>query len=248
VVKILRYRTFPHAVKTREGRVYFIRVGTTVREPTPSELALLFESAKEEVIKKPKLELLLVDGDGNSTTTINAQPTYTTIKKIKCKPPPAFYGVAQAVESMRQVSSVLYPFAEREPAPDLVPIGIEVSNVGEAPAYGIRIFLRFPENCEILSEHDAKGGLLLRPSDTKPTSGGLFVDGENNEASAWINELGNDLIMRKFDKVYVRFPPEEQEYKIVASIVQHNFPPENFEFIAKVKPHFEERIEYVYGE
>jgi len=62
VVKILRYRTFPHAVKTREGRVYFIRVGTTVREPTPSELALLFESAKEEVIKKPKLELLLVAG------------------------------------------------------------------------------------------------------------------------------------------------------------------------------------------
>jgi predicted HTH transcriptional regulator len=53
VVKFFRYRTFPHAVITRDGQVYFIRVGTTVREATPSELALLFESSRGDILRKP---------------------------------------------------------------------------------------------------------------------------------------------------------------------------------------------------
>lgn len=44
LIKVLRYQKYPHAVKTREGRIYFIRVGSTVREASPSELAMLFEA------------------------------------------------------------------------------------------------------------------------------------------------------------------------------------------------------------
>jgi hypothetical protein len=250
VVKILRYRTFPHAVITREGRVYFIRVGTTVREVTPSELALLFESAKEEIIKKPKLELLLVDSEGNTGKKITVQPTFTKIKKVKTKVPPTLSYLPQMFKLAKQYQSLLYPFGKKEPTQDLVPIGIEVSNMGEAPAHGIRIFLQFPESCELIEQREAIGdfAFLITPKH-KPTSGGLFVDRENrSEAWAWIETLGNDLTMRKFDKVYVRFPPTEQEYKVTARITQHNFPPEDFEFIVSVKPNLKEKIEYVHEE
>lgn len=57
--------------------------------------------------------------------------------------------------------------------------------------------------------------------------------------------MGNDLTMRKFEKVYVRFPEKEQEYKVEAEITQHGFPPEEFEFSIIVKPKVEERIEYI---
>jgi hypothetical protein len=244
VIKILRYQALPHAVKTKDGRVYFIRVGSTVREATPSELALLFESAKEEVVKKPKLKLLLIDPEGNATTEINAYPTYVKTKKVKSKSPPIPY-----LHGLAELSKVLssFPFIKKEPAEDLIPIGIELTNVGEAPAYGIRVFLEFPQDCELIEEHDVTGGLPFILKDTSLSSGGLFVDPKNeNEASAWVNVLGNDLTMRNFEKVYVRFPEKEQEYKIKALVTQYNFPPENFEFKIYVKPKIVEKIEYVY--
>lgn len=249
VVKVLRYQTFPHAVVTKEGRVYFIRVGTTVRQATPSELALLFEATREEIIKKPKLELLLIDSEGNAKRKIVTQPTFTRIKKVKkqATAPPIY--ISKAFKAMRNARSLPYPFAQKEPAQDLVPIGIEVSNVGEAPAHGIRISLEFPEDCELIEQRDAIGGGFLLPSKYKPTRGGLFVDRENEtEVWAWIDALGNDLIMRRFDKVYVKFPEKEQEYKITGRITQHNFPPEDFEFTVTVKPIIKEEVEYVYEE
>lgn len=216
VVKVLRFLIFPHAVRTKEGRVHYIRVGSTVREATPSELALLFESTKE-MTKKPKLELFLVDRQGNTTREICAEPTYQKIEKVEIKPE-------------------LFSFAGREPAEDLVPIGIEISNAGEAPAHGIRVFLEFPEGCELISEYGATGGisnLLERESE----SGGLIVDSENElQALAWIDILGNDLTMRKFQKIYVRFPEAEQTYRIRAEVTQHNFPPEDFEFSITIRP------------
>lgn len=243
VIRVLRYQTFPHAVKTKAGKVYCIRVVTTVREATSTELALLFETAKEEIIKKPKLELLLVDSEGSTTEKIDAQPTFTKIKKIKSKARPAPRSIFEGLKTLP-----IIPYGEREPPQDLVPIGIEVSNTGEAPAYGIRVFLHFPKSCELFEQHDVIGGLRLFVSKFKPTSGGFFVDRDNSEAWAWIDTLGNDLIMRKFDKVYIRFPPEEQKYKMMARITQHNFPPEDFEFKVTVKPDFKEKIEYIYGE
>ena len=249
VVKILRYRVLPHAVVTKEGRVHFIRVGTTIREATPSELALLFESAREEIIKKPKLELLLIDTEGNATQRINAKPTFTKVKKVKMKVPPT-PSVRMQKLAEEAYQSLLYPFGKREPAQDLVPIGMEITNTGEAPAHGIRVFLQFPKDCELFMEHEIGGiGSLASVivSKAKPTSGGLFVDYENRtEASAWMNTLGNDLTMRKFDRVYVKFPEKEEEYKITARITQHNFPPEDFEFTVAVKPISKRKIEYVY--
>lgn len=245
VVKVLRYRAFPHAVRTKEGRVYFVRVGTTVRETISSELALLFESAKEEIMKKPKLELLLLDSEGNPTKHIHAQPTYIKIKKVKTK------SALHAMTGLPKIfETSLYPLTSKKPSKDLVPIGIEVSNIGEAPAHGIRIFLKFPSDCELVPRSDAVGGFYLLEraiSKREPTSGGLYIDSEDkSEAVAWINTLSNDLTMKRFDRVYVKFPAKKGEYEIKAQITQHNFPPEDLEFRIIVEPNFKQEIEYVY--
>ena len=100
----------------------------------------------------------------------------------------------------------------------------------------------------MVSKHDAIGGLLIPATRQKPTSGGFLVDPEDNSAKAWIDTLGNDLMMSEFDEVYVRFPPEEREYKVQAGITQHDYPAQSFEFAVVVKPVFEERIEYIYEE
>jgi hypothetical protein len=247
VVKILRYQKLPHTVKTKEGNVFFIRVGSTVREAEPSEIALLFEAAREKIVSKsPKLELLLLDTDGNATKVIKAQPTIIKKRYVKRKPIPMAYpaGIAALLKQTQALASISSLYGPREPPKDLVPVGIEITNVGEIPAEGIRIFLEFPKECELMSEYDAIGGLGILAHD--PTSGGLFVDEDNkSEAIAWIDVLGNDLTMRKFREVYVHFPEKSQEYLIKARITQHSFPPTNYEFKIMIDPQIEEVVEYV---
>jgi len=245
VVKISRFRTFPHAVKTRTGKVYYIRVGSTVREPTASEVALLFESTKQETIKKPKLELFLVDHTGKATKEIYAQPTFVKIRRVKIERGTAPSGIASLNRFAEMVASIRNPFTEKEPAEDLVPIGIEVSNIGEAPAHEIRISLQFPESCELVEEHEATGIPLI--GSLRRTSGGLYVDDEDRSvAYSWIEVLGNDLTMRRFDRVYVRFPEIEQTYHVNATVTQHNFPPERFEFSVSVRPSTRHEVKHVY--
>jgi len=144
-------------------------------------------------------------------------------------------------------------FGLREPQKDLVPIGIKIVNVGEIPAQGINVFLTFPEDCKSVPEYEALGGglsvLATSISTRRPTSGGLFIDREGQKvARAWIDLLGNDLSMNRFRKIYVRFPEKEQEHTVKASITQHGFPPQEFEFSIFVKPSFEERVEYLTNE
>ncbi len=248
-IKVTRFRTLPHAVKTDNGRVYIIRVGTTVREASPTELALLFESSKEEIIKKPDLELLLVDSGGNTTKSITASPIFTKVKKVKVEMPPTPFSTSfEAIKNLSNLAS-LYPFAEKEPSPDLVSIGIQLSNVGQAPAQEITIFMEFPDGCEVIGKHDAIGGLHPPLSKFKPTFGGLYVKRKDRlEAVAWMDSLGNDLVMGNFDEVYVRFPAEAKEHKIKARVVQNYFPPKDFEFTVIIKPEFKEVIERVYEE
>jgi len=150
--------------------------------------------------------------------------------------------IAALLKKTQALASISSLYGPREPPKDLVPVGIEITNVGEIPAEGIRIFLKFPEECELVSEYDAIGAL----SPNNPTSGGLFVDEDNkSEASAWIDVLGNDLTMRKFREVYVRFSEKSQEYLIKARITQHRFPPTNYEFKIMIDPQIEEVVEYV---
>jgi hypothetical protein len=248
-LKVTRFRTFPHAVKTESGRVYYIRVGTTVREVSSTELALLFESSKEEMAKKPDLELFLVDNEGNTTRSITANPVFTIVKKIKVEMPPAPFSASfAAIKNFSNLASIL-PFTEREPSPDLVPISIELSNRGQAPAQEITIFMEFPDGCEVINKRDAIGGVHVPTSDFKPTYGGLYVKRTNKpEAVAWMDGLGNDLVMSNFSRVYVRFPAEEKEHKIKARVIQNYFPPKNFEFTVNIKPEFKEVTERVYEE
>ena len=247
VVKILRFQRIPRAVKTRDGKVYFIRVGSTVREASHSEIALLFEGVREELVsKQPELELLLIDEEGNASREIHTQPTIIKKKFVERSPSEVPFPVLESfTELSKQIRlldrpGILFP---KEPSQDLVSIGIEVSNVGEILAQGIQIFLKFPEDCKLFSEFEVRGGLLLGQSPS--TSGGLFVDNEGGyQASAWIDSLGNDLTMKQFKKVYVRFP-DEGTYQVTATITQHNFPPTDFEFSIIVKPEIIEKVEYI---
>lgn len=246
VIKVSRYRIFPHAVKTQTGKVYFMRVGTTVREATTTELALLFESAKEEITKKPDLELLLVDSKGNITKSITASPIFTKAKKVKTKRPSTTSVSFEAIKALSSIASI-YPYARTEPSSDLVFIGIELSNVGQAPAQEIVIFLKFPKECELINKRYAVGGLYLPLSDFKPTYGGLYEKSTDEvEAIAWMDSLGNDLVMSKIDEIYVKFPAEKKEYKIRARVIQNYFPPKDFEFTVTIDPIFKETTEYVY--
>jgi len=248
IVKILRYRLLPHAVKTGEERAYYIRVGSTVRGATSTELALLFESSKQETIKKPKLELLLVDHTGKAAKEIHAEPTFVKIEEIKVKRhiiPPGIPALGLAMQNLASLSamSMASSFVEREPAEDLITIGIEVSNTGEAPAHEVRIELQFPENCKLLEKRDAIGGSPILGGNSR----GLYVDDEDTSvARGRIIVLGNDLTVREFDEIYVRFPEMEQTYEVYATVKQHNFPPEVFEFSVAVKPLIRREVKHVY--
>jgi len=244
VVKVLRYRMLPHAVKTGEQRTYYIRVGSTVRVATPTELALLFEPAKQEMIKKPKLELFLVDHTGKTTKEIHAQPTFVKIETVKRKRPVVSPFISSIGLLAETLASIHDPFAKKRPAEDLVLVGIEVSNTGQAPAHEIRISLQFPESCQLVEEHEATGGIS---SYFRRNYGGLYVDDEDRSvAHSWIGVLGNDLTIGEFDKVYVRFPEVEQTYQVIVTVTQHNFPPETFEFSVSVKPLTRHEVKYVY--
>ncbi len=245
VLKIRRYKTFPHAVKTKDGRVYFIRVGTTVREATPMELALLFESSKEEVIKKPDLTLCLIDNAGEMVESLLAKPVFTTTKKVKVQRP--YNPIFATSKAIKNLSVAMEPYTTRKPSIDLVPLRIMILNEGQAPAQEITVFLNFPSGCELFDRHEIVGGIDIPIGNSKPTYGGLYVK-NGLQAIAWADSLGNDLTMSNFDEIYVRFPAEEKEHRISARLVQNFYPPKDYEFTVKVTPEFREVIEEVYEE
>lgn len=242
-VKVSRYRTFPHAVKTNNGKVYFIRVGTTVREASTMELGLLFESSKEEITKKPDLELHLIDNSGSIVDSLTVKPVFTTTKKVKIQRP--YNPMLASFEAIKNLSLPMELYATKKPSLDLVPIRIIISNEGQAPAQEITVFLNFPNGCELLNRHEVVGGLDIVVGKFKPTHGGLYVN-EVDEAIAWMDSLGNNLTMRNFDEVYVRFPPEEKEHIISARLVQNYYPPKNFKFKVKISPELREVVQEVY--
>lgn len=192
-------------------------------------------------VKEPDLELLLIGSNGNPAKSIHAKPTYERVITKKTKS--HFYVMGKW--SSLNLGSLYY--GPKGPSEDLVPIGISISNEGEAPATGIRIFLTFPSDCELFDESMFTYSLV--PPLRNPTSGGLYVDDENKlEAIAWINKLSNDLTKDNFKKVYVKFPPKKREYKIKACITQDYYPPRHFEFSVLIEPEFKDKIEYVYEE
>jgi hypothetical protein len=243
-IKVSRYRTYPHAVKTNNGKVYYIRVGTTVREASTMELGLLFESSREEVTKKPNLDLFLIDNQGNDVKSISAKPIYSKVKKVKVqKPYDPFMATFQATKN---ISMAMDYFTEKKPSLDLVPIRIGISNNGQAPAQEITVFIGFPDVCEIFNSHEVAGGVSLKPVNQNPTHGGLYLDKRDKlDANAWLDNLGNDLVMRNFEEIYVRFPEEAKEYTIKARLVQNYFPPKDFEFKIKIDPKVREVVEEV---
>lgn len=244
-VKVKRYRTYPHSVKTNNGKVYFIRVGTTVREASTIELGLLFESSKEEIAKKPDLDLFIVDAEGNDLKNISAKPIFSKVKKVKVQNP--YNPFLATFQATKNISMTMDYFSEKKPSLDLVPIRIGLSNKGQAPAQEITVFVSFPNVCETFNRYDVVGGLSLIPVNKNPTHGGLYLDRRNKlDAIAWLDNLGNDLVMRNFEEIYVRFPPEEKEYTIKARLVQNYFPPKEFEFIIKITPQIREVVEEVY--
>lgn len=255
VIKILRYRKVPHAVKTKEGNVYFIRVGSTIRVASPDKLALLFEAAQKELVsKRPEIDLSLIDAQGNVCKELYIQPKVfkrvvlkkeKTIETPESEPSVLSAHLSAAISELLKQQTKLLESISKQPPEDLFPIGVEVSNIGEIPAEGIRIFLKFPEEVKIFEESEFKGPLYLLDQRFS-AHGGLFADKGRNEAFGWIDILGNDLTMKLPCKVYVKFPEIEKEYKIEGTITQYYFPPKNFEFKVTVKPVVIEKLEYVY--
>jgi hypothetical protein len=248
LIGIPRYATIPHSVKTREGRVYFIRAGSTVREAAPTELSVMF-ATQGTPTKRPVLELNLVDSNENAAKEIRMEPMMTRIRTIKVERPTdpsaqAMWDMSrQTQEATRALlKATVLPSILPGVPPDFVPIGIELSNQGEAPATGVRVFMNFPPDCELTSEPIAQ--LLL----TSNKGQGMSVDPESHEAVAWVDSLGNDLSTRGFGEIYVKFGEEEKDYVVKARVVQNNYPPEDFVFRIHVKPKIEEIEEYVYEE
>ena len=217
-----------------------------------AEIQLLIEQAKRNrsrplTLKKPKLDLQLVDAQGNIGKEIHVEPMFVRTRKEIIKISDPMYQILKASASMIasfKLPEIPDPLRIREPDRDLIPLGIEVSNEGETPAQGILISLQFPQECHLLSESQATGGLVF----IGPQShGGLYIDDEDrSKAKAWIRELGNDRVIRKFSMIHVRFPEREQVYPIKATIIQHNFPPDCIEFHVHVKPRVVEKIENVF--
>ena len=144
-------------------------------------------------------------------------------------------------------SSMNSPFAEKQPDQDLVPVGIYLWNEGESPANNIGIFLRFPEECKLVEKRDAIGRISI--STTPRTYGELYTDKDDETtATAQMDRLGNDRAMKNFDKIYdkiyIRFPPEEKEYTIKTNILQDNFSPIDLEFKILVRPQIKEVTRY----
>ena len=232
---ISRYRSIPNNIKTKEGGVYYIRVGTTDREATPLELATLYEANREEITKKPDLKLSLKDNTGNAVKEIIVSPLYTIIKEVKESPSSPISKYFEELGNLPYLDT----FQTKEPSPDLVPVQIELTNSGQAPAKGIMIFMEFPEVCELKDKNEVIGGYVL--AQPKKDHGGLYINTENKgEAIAWLDSLGNDRSMDDFNEIYVKFPAETKEHKLKARVIQDNYPPTDFEFMVKITPQFRE--------
>ncbi|MFH1327343.1 MAG: hypothetical protein ABIH76_00600 [Candidatus Bathyarchaeota archaeon] len=174
-------------------------------------MALLFGSVKEEKLKKPELELFLLD-KGNTVKKIIAQPKYTKMEEAEDTALSRLgFKASKISELLRRYPHLTGPLSGK-PSEDLVPIGIEVQNVGTAPAKGINVFLHFPEECELFDEILATGNFATLTH--RSNTGGISVNESKNEVMAWVNVLGNDLQTREFGKVYAKFPAKDGEYKI----------------------------------
>lgn len=251
VVKILRYKTIPHAARSRDGNVYYIRVGSTVRLASPNEISLLFEGSRiHKTEKMPKLELKLLDDEDNSANELTVTPTY--LNKIEIRKSaasnPIGYRTHQQIKQFEYISRGFSPIVEQTPSEDLVPLGIELTNIGDSPANGIRIFLVFPPECEIASHYDVVGGLSYLVGPKFGDMGGLYVYEGRPEAHASLHQLGNDLVANRFSKIFVRFPPVETTHVIEARVIQHGFPPIDFKYTIHVKPKFEDFEEIIWDE
>lgn len=196
--------------------------------------------------KEPELDLKLVDAEGNASEDISVQPIFVRVVKEVVKRSEIGYPILRLSATMSALGQLtaFKPFAKREPAEDLVPVNIQVSNNGTAPATEILVYLDFPEECELQSESQAIGGFS---SIWRRSHGGLDIEDDNrSRATAWIHELGNDLAVSKFSPVYVKFPEREEEYSVKATIIQHNFPPESIVCHINVKPEVKEKVERVF--
>lgn len=212
---------------------------------------------RRRFVKEPDIELFLVDGDENPVKSLHVKPLFEKVikKKISTLSPTEALAARLSrtttnVLPLLRTSALLYGGSQEAPE-DLVPIGICITNNGEAPANDIRIFLSFPSECELTPERLFSVGSLahLALASHNPTKGGLYIDKEDETAAwAWTDKLSNDLAQRKFQKVYVKFPQKKCEYVVTAQVTQDYYPPKEFEFSVLVEPEIKEKIEYVYEE
>ena len=52
VITVPRFTTYPHALKTAGGKVYYIRIGDSIREPSPQEMTILFSGSPQNILSE----------------------------------------------------------------------------------------------------------------------------------------------------------------------------------------------------
>lgn len=237
IVEVKRFETIPYAVKSKDGNVYFIRVGESIRQATPLELQKMFENKPIE--KKPLLEPYFLDSEDKLDSKLEISPIFPIVEEKEVPVPYMVWQMKKSVESI--VSSPFFQQGEPDNTTiKLTPVRLVITNGGNVPAKNVRITVTFPEGFIMMRESDLERPTInsltrLRPSSPK-SYGGLFKDKkEKHICWGWIKELGNDLQL-ELEPIFPDVPDEEKTYEIKVSISQNNYSPSESKLTLKVKP------------
>jgi len=181
----------------------------------------LLEKRQENKPKEPDLQVFLLDENEKPCLELTVKPLYVNEKVLKKKASTTFEKLQKAQNELQ----------------NLIPINVLLSNDGSKGAENIHIFLEFPPDCELLTEHDARGGIALLT--TQNGYAGFSINDKNN-AVATKDHLGNDLVFYNFSPIYVRFPAKENDVKLQISICQEGFPRKDIDAVIHVQPKFKE--------
>lgn len=224
IVEIKRYSTIPYATKCKDGNVYYIRIGESVRQATPLELQKMFENKSTTQEKKPKLKPYFVNLEDKLVSTIMISPEFPIIEEKVTIIPQKQWEMKKKIES--SVCSILQTWNHSDKTSiKLEPLTLAIVNEGDSPAENIRITVIFPEKFTMYEKSDLESSRLLIniPSHSK-TFGGLYKhDVQKYICKGWINELGNDLKL-KLNPIYPEVPDEDTAYNVNISISQNNYP------------------------
>ena len=236
LVEVKRFDFVPHGVKGKDGNLYFIRIGESVRQVTPLELKKLFDSKGSSIEKIPLLKPYFVNSEDELVSELEIIPEFPIVEEKEVTIPYSLWIAKKSAESA--VFSMLQSMEKTDPtSKKLVPVTLTIFNEGDSPAENIRVTIHFPEGFTIFEESDLESSpLRIIPLIHSRTWGGLSKHSSiKNICSGWIDDLGNDLKL-EFNPILPHVPDEEKLYDVNITITQNNYPKSEHTLKLKVKP------------